>query len=91
MSARPDERTSMCTRFADVATTGRAFDLSLPARLAEFYCALLGWQVVREDDDWVTIRGDEGTGESAGKPFAQPVAGGHATAAPMRSPSFRSR
>ena len=28
-----------------------------PAGLAEFYCALLGWQVTQHDDDWVTIRG----------------------------------
>jgi predicted enzyme related to lactoylglutathione lyase len=33
-----------------------------PAGLAEFYCALLGWQVVREDNDWVTIRGAAGVG-----------------------------
>jgi len=44
-----------------------AFDLVVldtpdPARLAEFYCALLGWQVVRTDDDWVTIRGTGGVG-----------------------------
>jgi predicted enzyme related to lactoylglutathione lyase len=28
--------------------------------LAEFYSALLGWQVVRVDDDWATIRPEEG-------------------------------
>jgi predicted enzyme related to lactoylglutathione lyase len=33
-------------------------DTDEPARLADFYCALLGWEVERKDDDWVTIRGD---------------------------------
>ena len=33
-------------------------DTPEPRKLAEFYCALLGWRIVREDDDWVTIRGD---------------------------------
>jgi predicted enzyme related to lactoylglutathione lyase len=33
-------------------------DTDEPARLADFYCALLGWEVERTDDDWVTIRGD---------------------------------
>jgi len=44
-----------------------AFDLVVldtpdPAGLAQFYCALLGWQVVRADDDWVSIRGTAGVG-----------------------------
>jgi len=33
-------------------------DTPQPLRLAEFYCDLLGWRIVREEDDWVTIRGD---------------------------------
>ncbi len=33
-------------------------DTPEPRRLAEFYCGLLGWRIVREEDDWVTIRGD---------------------------------
>lgn len=32
-----------------------------PPRLAEFYAALLGWQVERADDDWITISGGTGT------------------------------
>ncbi|MET0864930.1 MAG: VOC family protein [Nakamurella sp.] len=44
-----------------------AFDLVVldtpdPTGLAEFYCALLGWQVVGAGDDWVTIRGTAGVG-----------------------------
>jgi len=47
-------------------TTARpiaSFDLVVldtpePRRLAGFYGALLGWRIVGEDDDWVTIRGD---------------------------------
>ena len=33
-------------------------DTDDPPRLAEFYTTLLGWEVERKDDDWVTIRGD---------------------------------
>ena len=33
-------------------------DTDDPPRLAEFYTALLGWEVERADDDWITIRGD---------------------------------
>lgn len=42
-----------------------ALDTPDPRSLARFYCDLLGWHVERGDDDWVTIRGDGGTGESA--------------------------
>ena len=31
-------------------------DTPEPRRLAEFYCAVLGWQVTDDQDDWVTIR-----------------------------------
>lgn len=34
-------------------------DTPEPRRLADFYCGLLGWRVVREEDDWVAIRPDE--------------------------------
>jgi catechol 2,3-dioxygenase-like lactoylglutathione lyase family enzyme len=42
-----------------------ALDTPDPVGLARFYCDLLGWHVERGDDDWVTIRSDDGTGESA--------------------------
>ena len=32
-------------------------DTDDPPRLAEFYTALLGWEVEQADDDWITIRG----------------------------------
>ena len=35
-------------------------DTPEPRRLAEFYCALLGWRIERDDDDWVAITGDAG-------------------------------
>jgi len=47
-----------------------ALDTPDPAGLARFYCDLLGWQVERVDDDWVTIRGDAGSGESAASRLA---------------------
>ena len=42
-----------------------AFDLVVldtddPPRLAEFYTDLLGWQVEKTEDDWITLRGDAG-------------------------------
>src|SRR4029453_12411379 len=36
-------------------------DTDDPPRLAEFYTALLGWQVEETEDDWITISGDSGT------------------------------
>ena len=41
------------------------FDLTVldtpdPRSLAEFYSAILGWQVVDAKDDWVTVRGPGG-------------------------------
>jgi len=32
-------------------------DTDDPPRLADFYTALLGWEVERTDDDWITLRG----------------------------------
>ena len=32
-------------------------DTDDPPRLAEFYTALLGWEIERTDDDWITIAG----------------------------------
>ena len=37
-------------------------DTPRPRELADFYCALLGWKIVREDDDWITVRGGDGAG-----------------------------
>ena len=37
-----------------------ALDTADPPRLAAFYTALLGWEVERADDDWITISGGAG-------------------------------
>jgi predicted enzyme related to lactoylglutathione lyase len=37
-----------------------ALDCPDPGALAEFYGALLGWKVERNDDDWSSIRADYG-------------------------------
>src|SRR3954447_2653111 len=37
-----------------------ALDTADPPRLAEFYTALLGWQVEQADEDWITIGGGSG-------------------------------
>lgn len=37
-------------------------DTDEPARLAEFYAALLEWRVTDAEEDWVTVRGDGGPG-----------------------------
>ena len=58
------------TSSADLQSSAGAiarFDLVVldtpePRALADFYCALLGWRVIREEDDWVTIRGDSSAG-----------------------------
>lgn len=38
------------------------FDTPDPQASAHFYAELLGWDIVRTDDDWVTVRGAGGTG-----------------------------
>ena len=39
-----------------------ALDCPDPRRLAEFYSALTGWKIVREDDDWYQLARDDGGG-----------------------------
>jgi catechol-2,3-dioxygenase len=47
-----------------MTTTGRLELVALDAadidRLASFYTALTGWQVVRQDTDWITVRAQDG-------------------------------
>ena len=51
----PDAQTPIAT----YGTT--ALDTPNPRSLAEFYCALLGWEVTDVEEDWVTIRPPGGT------------------------------
>jgi len=37
-------------------------DTPEPQVLADFYCALLGWHVTDQGEDWITIRGDSAAG-----------------------------
>jgi predicted enzyme related to lactoylglutathione lyase len=54
------------TADTDTSTSARPridFDIVVldtddPPRMAEFYAALLGWQVERTEEDWITLRGD---------------------------------
>jgi catechol 2,3-dioxygenase-like lactoylglutathione lyase family enzyme len=44
-----------------IATFGCVvLDTPEPRRLAEFYSAILGYPIVRDDDDWVAIKGESG-------------------------------
>lgn len=45
----------------DVSRIVVALDTADPGGLADFYCRLLGWQVLSTDDDWVTITGEGST------------------------------
>ncbi len=54
-----------------------ALDTPDPAGLARFYCDLLGWRVERGDDNWVTIRGDDGSGPGAAARLAFQLAPDH--------------
>ncbi|SDO93876.1 hypothetical protein SAMN04515671_2414 [Nakamurella panacisegetis] len=50
-----------------VQTPIATFDLTVldtaePRKLAEFYCAVLGWRIEDASDDWITIRGSGGAG-----------------------------
>jgi predicted enzyme related to lactoylglutathione lyase len=59
VTPEPAAATSSSSRprisFGDVV-----LDTDDPPRLAEFYTALLGWQVEETEDDWITIGGDSG-------------------------------
>jgi catechol 2,3-dioxygenase-like lactoylglutathione lyase family enzyme len=44
-----------------ISVANVVLDTDDPPRLAEFYTALLGWQVAETEDDWITIKGDSGT------------------------------
>ena len=51
----------------DMTRVPISFDLTVldtdqPLELAGFYARLLGWRIVRTDDDWVTVRGGPGVG-----------------------------
>lgn len=37
-----------------------AFDCADPRGLAEFYAAITGWEIERDDGDWVQLRSDGG-------------------------------
>jgi catechol 2,3-dioxygenase-like lactoylglutathione lyase family enzyme len=37
-----------------------ALDCRAPRELADFYAALTGWPVTRDDGDWVQLRSDQG-------------------------------
>ncbi len=46
-----------------IATLGfTVLDTPDPRALADFYAAILGWEIVSAEDDWVTIRGSGGAG-----------------------------
>jgi catechol 2,3-dioxygenase-like lactoylglutathione lyase family enzyme len=37
-----------------------AFDCPDPQRLAQFYAGITGWEIERDDGDWVQLRSDSG-------------------------------
>src|SRR3954453_569166 len=60
-SASAAESSPQDSRSSPIATFGVvALDTPEPRALAEFYLAILGGQILRDDDDWVSIRGESG-------------------------------
>jgi hypothetical protein len=65
-AVRPDRQDAGMTQ----TQTGRpsivlgdvVLDTDDPPRLAAFYADLLGWQIVRREDDWWTVRASDGSG-----------------------------
>ena len=51
-------RTSKSQERPKIGVDSVVLDTDDPPRLAEFYTALLGWQVEETEDDWITIGGD---------------------------------
>ena len=44
-------------------------DTDEPKRLADFYAALLGWEIASVDDDWVSVRPPTGSDAGPGLAF----------------------
>jgi catechol 2,3-dioxygenase-like lactoylglutathione lyase family enzyme len=59
-NAQPTPATSQPTR-PRITVDCVVLDTDDPPGLAEFYTALLGWQIEDTEDDWITIGGDSGT------------------------------
>ena len=59
-NAEQKSATSRSTR-PRISVDSVVLDTDDPPRLAEFYTALLGWQIEETKDDWITIGGDSGT------------------------------
>ena len=59
-SAGPTSADSQATR-PRISVGDVVLDTDDPPRLAEFYTALLGWQIEETEDDWITIGGNSGT------------------------------
>ena len=58
-NTEPDSATSDPSR-PKISVRSVVLDTDDPPRLAEFYTALLGWQITETEDDWITITGDSG-------------------------------
>ena len=58
--AATSERTSKSQERPKISVDSVVLDTDDPPRLAEFYTALLGWQVEETEDEWITIGGDSG-------------------------------
>lgn len=57
-SDRPEAMTESTSTRPRIGFDVVALDTDDPPRLAEFYTTLLGWEIERADDDWITIRGE---------------------------------
>ena len=59
-NAEPGSATARLSR-PKISVDDVVLDTDDPPRLAEFYTALLGWQIEETKDDWITIGGDSST------------------------------
>jgi predicted enzyme related to lactoylglutathione lyase len=59
-NAEPGSATARLSR-PKISVDSVVLDTDDPPRLAEFYTALLGWQIEETEDDWITIGGDSST------------------------------
>ena len=56
-TAEPSSATARLSR-PRIGVDSVVLDTDDPPRLAEFYSALLGWQIEETEDDWITIGGE---------------------------------
>jgi catechol 2,3-dioxygenase-like lactoylglutathione lyase family enzyme len=61
MTSTSDTNAALGSSRPPISVDYVVLDTDDPPRLAEFYTELLGWEIEKTEDDWITIGGDSST------------------------------